>query len=120
MSDRTIPTGAPGDAPPLAITPAVEVPAGYPAQVAEALACLAVVEPAVAALAERIGSGVMPTARRVWEESGAPASVGEEFDARTGWRDLNSGLHRSAMALLCAAGEPDHPPEANRPAWYRD
>lgn len=118
MNDRTIPSGAPGDQVPLVITPAVDVPADYPARVTEALICLATVEPAVAALAERIGTGVMPTARRVWEQSGAPASVGEEFDARTGWRELNSGLHRLAMALLCAAGEPDQPPEAHPPSWF--
>lgn len=119
MSDRTIPRGAPGDEAPLVITPAVDVPADYPARVAEAVACLAAIEPGVTALAERIGIGVMPTARRVWEQSGAPASVGEEFDSRTGWRELNSGLHRMAMALLCAAGEPDQPPEANPPPWVQ-
>jgi hypothetical protein len=74
----------------------------------------------VSAVAERIGTDVMPTARQVWEVSGAPASVGEEFDTRTGWRDLNSTLHRLAMTLLCAAGEPDQPPEADRPPWFHD
>lgn len=118
MSDRTIPSGAPGDVAPLVITPAVAVPPDYPARVAEATACLSAIEPVVAALAERIGVAVMPTARRVWEGEGVPAAVGEEFDDRTGWRELNSGLHRLAMALLCAAGEPDQPPEANPPAWF--
>jgi hypothetical protein len=120
MSDRTIPSGAPGDAAPLVITPAVNVPADYPSRVARAAISLAAIEPVVAAVAEHIGTDVMPTARQVWEESGAPAAVGEEFDARTGWSELNSTLHRLAMMLMCAAGEPDQPPEANRPAWYHD
>lgn len=118
MSDRTIPSDAPGDEAPLVITPAVDVPADYPARVAEAQMCLATIEPILSAVAGKIGTEVMPTARRVWEVSGAPASVGEEFDARTGWRELNSTLHRLAMALLCAAGEPDQPPEANPPSWF--
>lgn len=71
-------------------------------------------------MAERIGSQVMPTARQVWEASGAPAAVAEEFDARTGWRELNSTLHRLAMTLMCAAGEPDQPPESSRPHWFHD
>jgi hypothetical protein len=120
MSDRTIPSGAPGDEVPLVITPAVSVPADFPTRVAQAATCLTAIEPVVAAVAERIGTQVMPTARRVWEGSGAPASVGEEFDARTGWRELNSTLHRLAMALLCAAGEPDQPPEPNSPDWYSE
>ncbi|MBI2709095.1 MAG: hypothetical protein HYX34_05300 [Actinobacteria bacterium] len=120
MSDRTIPAGAPAEAALLVITPAVNVPADYPSRVAEAATCLGALEPVVAAVAERIGTDVMPTARGVWEVSGAPASVGEEFDARTGWRDLNRTLHRLAMTLLCAAGEPDQPPEANRPNWFHD
>lgn len=120
MSDRTIPSDAPGDEAQLVITPAVSVPADYPTRVAEAASCLAAIEPVLSAVAERIGTDVMPTARGVWEVSGAPASVGEEFDARTGWRELNSALHRLAMTLLCAAGEPDQPPEANRPDWFHD
>jgi len=120
MSDRTIPSGAPGDQALLVITPEVSVPADYPTRVAAAASSLAAIEPVLSAVAERIGTDVMPTARGVWEVSGAPASVGEEFDARTGWRDLNSTLHRLAMALLCAAGEPDQPPEATRPNWFQD
>lgn len=118
MNDRTIPPCAPEDEQGLVITPAVAVPADYPTRVAQAATCLTAIEPVLSALAERIGTEVMPTARRVWEGSGAPASVGEEFDARTGWRELNSTLHRLAMALLCAAGEPDQPPEANPPSWF--
>jgi hypothetical protein len=86
--------------------------------VAEAATRLTTIEPIVSVLAERIGTEVMPTAHRVWETSGAPAAVAEEFDARTGWGELNSALHRLAMALLCAAGEPDQPPEATAPNWY--
>lgn len=118
MTDRTISAPAPEPDRALIITPAVSVPADFPAQVAAAITCLSAIEPVVTALAERIGTGVMPTARRVWEGDEVPAAVGEEFDARTGWRELNSTLHRLAMALLCAAGEPDQPPEANPPSWF--
>lgn len=120
MRDRTIPSDAPEDAAALVITPAVSVPADYPDRVAQAVTCLAAIEPVLASVAERIGTQIMPTAQGVWEASGAPASVCEEFDARTGWRELNSTLHRLAMTLLCAAGEPDQPPESNRPHWFHD
>ena len=79
----------------IADTPPPEQQGTKESSFAEAATCLTAIEPVV-------------------------ASVGEEFDARTGWRELNSTLHRLAMALLCAAGEPDQPPEANAPDWYSD
>lgn len=118
MNDRTTLPPAPDAGDPLVITPAVRVPADLPARIADALTCLTAIEPVVAAVAERIGTEAMPTAHWVWEVSGAPAAVAEEFDDRTGWRDLSNALHRLAMSLLCAAGEPDQPPDAPPPDWY--